>query len=69
MCAQITGGKQADNNKMGPNKTADQKETTLQLYIWSKKQFVRKQVMYLINHCTCKHTFNTAILTGVTYPA
>lgn len=54
---------------MHPNKTADQNETTLQLYIWSKKQFVKKQVVNLINHCTYKHTFSTAILIGATYTA
>lgn len=69
VCVQIPGGKQADNSKMSPNKTADQNETMLQLYIWSKKQFVKKRAVNLINRCTYKHTFSTAILAGAIYIA
>lgn len=53
---QIPGGKQADNSKMGPNKTADQNQTMLQLYIWSKKAVCKEtdckfdQPLYLKTH-------------------
>jgi len=43
VCVQIPGGKQADNSRMGPNKTADQNE-------------IKAAAVHLVKKIVCKET-------------